>query len=148
MNHIKLGTVAGVPVGMHWSAAAIVGLTGWLLGAEALPAMVPDQSTTGYGVVAAAGALLFVVSLLAHEFAHALVARRYGIAVRSVTIWAFGGVSVLDGQPPTAGSDLWVAAAGPSTSALVALLLGGVAVATRAFGGPDLIVTRHWAGWR
>src|SRR5208282_2044223 len=62
------------------------------------------------------GAVAYIAALLAHELAHSLVARRYGVPVTSITLWAFGGVSELGSEPPTARADLRIAAAGPATS--------------------------------
>jgi Zn-dependent protease len=85
---MRLGRVAGIPVGVHWSVAVIAVIITGILGGSVLPA-VPRQPAavywTVYWIVAAAAAVLFAGSLLAHEFAHAVVARRNGIRVRSIT---------------------------------------------------------------
>ena len=135
---IRLGRVAGVPVGIHWSVAVIVGLMVAILGGQALPQMTPGQSPAAYWVVAIPGALLFVLALLAHELAHAFVARRAGVPVRSITLWALGGVSELGAEPPTARADLRIAVAGPATSLVAAGLFWALAVGVSAAGGPAI----------
>jgi hypothetical protein len=75
---------------------------GWLLGAQVLPAMTPHQPAAAYWAVAVPGAVALIAALLAHELAHSLVARRYGVPVTSITLWALGGISELGGEPPTA----------------------------------------------
>ena len=137
---LPLGRVAGIRVGMHWSVLVIVILIGWLLGAQVLPALTPHQPTAAYWAVAVPCAAAFMAALLAHELAHSLVARRCGVPVTSITLWALGGISELSRQPPTARADLRIAVAGPGTSLGVGLVFGGLAAAVRAGGGPALAV--------
>jgi Zn-dependent protease len=93
-----------------------------------------------YWSVAVVAAVLFLASLLAHELAHAVVARRYGIGVRSITLWMLGGMAELEGDPPSAGADLLIALAGPAAS----LAAGGIFLSAGAvigyFGGPPVAV--------
>ena len=142
---IRLGRVGGIPVGVHWSVIVIVGLIAAILGGQVLPQMAPGQSTTAYWAVAIPGALLFVLALLAHELAHAFVARRAGVPVRSITLWALGGVSELGGEPPTARADLRIAAAGPATSLLAGGVFWGLAVLLDLAAGPAIGVAA--LGW-
>jgi Zn-dependent protease len=86
-----------------------------------------------------------MAALLAHELAHSLVARRYGVPVTSITLWALGGVSELGGEPPTARADLRIAAAGPAASLAAGLIFGGLAVTVRAAGGPGITIAA--LGW-
>jgi Zn-dependent protease len=137
---VPLGRVAGIRVGMHWSVLVMVALFGWLLGAQVLPAMTPHQPAAVYWAVAVPGAVALIAALLAHELAHSLVARRYGVPVTSITLWALGGVSELGSEPPTARAELRIAAAGPVTSVAAGLIFGGLATAVRAGGGPGIAV--------
>ena len=136
---MRLGRIAGVPVGAHWSVLVIVALIGGILGASVLPDMVPHQPVVAYWAVAIPGALLFVAALLAHELAHAVVARRKGVPVRSITLWALGGVAELGGDPPTARADLQIAVAGPATSLAAGLVFGGLWAVVRVADGPVLL---------
>jgi Zn-dependent protease len=88
-----LGRVAGIRVGMHWSVLVMVVLIGWVLRAQILPAMTPHQPAVAYWAVAVLCAAAFMAALLAHELAHSLVARRSGVPVTSITLWALGGIS-------------------------------------------------------
>jgi len=74
---------------------------------------------------------LFFASLLAHELAHSLVARHYGLTVKSITLWLPGGVSELSGDVPRPSAEAWIAGVGPLTS----LLLGGVFIGLAALAG-------------
>ena len=90
-----------MPLRFHWTVPLLVMLFGYSLGGQTLPAWVPDRSDAAYTVAGVAGALLFVGSLLAHEAAHAVTARRRGIEVRGITLWALGGMTEM-GRPGTA----------------------------------------------
>ncbi len=70
--------------------------------------------------LAAAGALALFASVVAHELAHALTARRFGVQTASITLFLFGGIAMLEDEPPTPAADAFVAAAGPAISAVLA----------------------------
>lgn len=110
---IGLGTYAGIPVRVHWSMGLIAVWFGVLLSV--------DLGIVG-GVIATTA---FFASILAHEFGHAMVARRYGVRTQSIDLWALGGVARLDRESPTPRADGLIAVAGPAVN----LLIGGVALA-------------------
>jgi len=126
---LRLGRLAGIPVGVHWSVLIIMVLLAQGLAMTVLPGSAPGLGAGTYWVVAVAAAVLFLASLLAHELAHALVARHYRMRVERVTLWLLGGVAELGGQPPTARVDLRVAAVGPLTSLAASAAFFGAALA-------------------
>lgn len=138
---VRLGRIAGVQVGAHWSVAVILVLITEMLAVTVLPAAQRHQPAALYWAAAGAGAVLFLASLLAHELAHALVARHYGVPVRSITLWMLGGVAELDADPPSAAADLRIALAGPAASIAAGGLLFGAGVAISAVRGPGVAVT-------
>lgn len=146
-ENLRIGRIAGIPVGINWSVLVIVALVTQVLAAGVFPDEVKGYPTGAYWGVSAAVAILFFLSLAAHETAHALVARRYGVKIERITLWMLGGVTVLEGEPPTPRADLRVAGAGPATSAaagLVFLLAGSVA---RGLSGPELLTAGFvWLG--
>jgi Zn-dependent protease len=115
---IRLGTYAGIPVRAHWSMAIVALWFGVLLSA--------DLGIVG-GVVAT---VAFFASILAHEFGHALVARRYGVRTESIDLWALGGMARLDRESPSPRADGLIAVAGPAVSLVigVAAFAAGVAL--------------------
>lgn len=119
---VRIGRILGVPLRMHWSVPLLIVLLAYSLGRETLPVWTPGHSTAVYTVAAVVGALLLMVSLLAHEAAHAATAKRRGIDVEDVTLWALGGVTKM-GRPDTARVAFVVAVSGP----LVSLVVGGIA---------------------
>lgn len=136
---IRLGRVAGIPIGLHWTVVVIVALITGMLAASALPAIIPHQPAGLYWMTAAAGSVLFVAALAAHEIAHAIVARRRGVKVRSITLWMLGGIAELEDDPPTAGADLQIAIAGPAASLAAGLVFGGAAVLARFVHAPAVV---------
>jgi Zn-dependent protease len=135
---LRFGRVAGIPVGASWSALLIALLIAWSLGGQLLPAQVPGLTPAAYWLAGAAGAGLFLGSLLAHEIGHALVARRAGLRVRGITLWLLGGVALLEDEPASPGDELRVAIVGPAVSLALAVGFGLAAVALSVAGGPAL----------
>lgn len=136
---IRIGQVRGVALRTHWSVPVLLLLFAWSLGSRTLPAWAPGRTTAVYAAAGVAGALLLLASLVAHETAHALTARRAGIPVRDITLWAMGGVTRMD-QPRSARAALAVAVSGPLASLLVAGVALGAAAGADAAVGPRLSV--------
>jgi len=140
MRHtVPLGRIAGIPIGIHWTVLVIALLLAQGLAGTLLPANAPDRATGAYWIVALIVAALFLTSVLAHEVAHALVARHYQVRVRRITLWLLGGTAELDGWPPHARADLLIALAGPAVSAGLAVLFGVGAVQVGAVGSSPLV---------
>lgn len=131
LESIRLGRVAGFPIAAHWSVLVILWLFAWSLASYSLPAVAPGRSPLAYWLAGFVGALLLLGSLLAHELAHALTARRAGVKVKGITLWMFGGVARLSGQATTAGAEFRIAAVGPATSVALAAVFAGVAQVAR-----------------
>ena len=134
----KLGTIWGIPVGMHWSVLVIMVLIADILARAVLPATAPGTPGAVRWAVAAVAAIVFLGSLGAHEFAHAVVARRHGVRVGSITLWMLGGLAELSDEPPDATADLRIAGVGPLTSAVAAGLFAGIGAAIGALGAPPI----------
>lgn len=128
-SNIRLGRIFGIDIGANWSLVFIFGLVAWTLATNVVPADAPGYGVFTYWIVGLAGAALFYVCLVAHELSHALVARRNGVKVAGITLWLFGGVSRLEGEPQSARSEASIAAVGPLTSFLVAVIALAFAVA-------------------
>src|SRR2546430_15707823 len=112
-SSIRLGRIFGIPVGLDFSLLLIAGLLTLSLAADRFPAEFPGQPTAAYWVVGLAAAVLFFASVLAHEIAHSLVARRHGVQVDGITLWLLGGVAKLGGESPPAGPGAPLAAPRP-----------------------------------
>lgn len=134
-----MGRVAGIEVGLHWSLAIVFAFVVWTLASQVLPSVVPDQPQSAYWLASSIAGLLFYVSLLSHEMGHALVARRLGVQVDGITLWLFGGIAQLRGDPATPGVEARIAIAGPLVSLALAVLSGAVTFALDATSGPPLV---------
>jgi Zn-dependent protease/CBS domain-containing protein len=147
-ERIHLGRVAGIRIGASWSLLFIFWLIVWSLARGQLPHSAPGYTTSAYYTAAIVGGVVFYACLLAHELAHAVVARRRGIEVEGIVLWLLGGVSKLKGEPTTAGGEFRIAAAGPATSlALGALFFGLSRWAGAAHPASLLAATLGWLGW-
>jgi Zn-dependent protease len=122
---IKLGRIAGIEVGLHYSWFIIAILIVFSL-KDQFGMMDPDWSPMLMWGIAVVTAVLFFVALLLHEFAHSLVAKRRGLKVRAITLFALGGVSQIESEPSNANSEFWIAIAGPLTSVAIGLLCLGL----------------------
>jgi Zn-dependent protease len=144
---LRLGRVAGIPVGVNWSVLVILVLITDIVAGNVLPRADAGRSASVYWAIAIPTAVLFLASLLAHEGAHAAVARKKGLGVRSITLWMLGGVAQLDGEPPTARADFAIAAAGPLMSLAIGVVLFAGAEAAALLGAPAAIVAAlAWTG--
>jgi Zn-dependent protease/CBS domain-containing protein len=113
---VPLGRWGGVPVTARWSVLFTLALFADVLATSVLPAERPGHATAAYWLVGSVTAAVFLVTVLAHEFGHAIAARHFGMRVKGVTLWMLGGITELDGQAPSPGADALVAVAGPATS--------------------------------
>jgi Zn-dependent protease/predicted transcriptional regulator len=125
---IRLGRIFGIEVGLNWSLIFIFAFMTWTV-ATVLPQAAPGYSDPTYWVAGLAGAVAFYACLLAHELSHALVSRRQGVRVAGITLWLFGGVARLDGEPKSARSEALIAGVGPLTSLVIGSLALGIAFA-------------------
>jgi Zn-dependent protease/CBS domain-containing protein len=145
---VRLGRIAGIRIGANWSLIVMFGLIVVGLGAAQLPDDSPGHSTFAYYAIAAAVALVFYGCLLAHELAHAIVARRRGIEVEGIVLWLLGGVSKFRSDATEARDEFHISIAGPATSVGLA---AGFFVLSRlaAIGHPASLLAAGlgWLGW-
>ena len=127
-----LARLAGISVRLHASWFLVAALIVWSLRASYLPGSAEGYSAGAYWVAAVVVALLFFGSLLVHEFAHALMAQRRGIRVLGITLFLFGGVAEIEGEPEGAADEFWITVVGPLSSFALALLFGLLWLAGRA----------------
>ncbi|MEE4544816.1 site-2 protease family protein [Streptomyces sp. V4-01] len=143
---IRIGSVRGVALRAHWSVPLLMLLFAYLLGGRLLPDYAPGRSAAGYAVAGVAGALLLLGSLVVHEAAHALAARRAGVQVRDITLWALGGATRME-QPATAKAAFAVAGVGPLASLVAGgVLLGGATGLEAALDWRLLVALMGWLG--
>jgi Zn-dependent protease/CBS domain-containing protein len=124
---ISLGRILGIPIGLDYSWFLIFFLLTWMLAGSYYPAEFPGWSPGLYWLVGAVTAIMLFASVLAHELGHSIVAVRYGIPVRRITLFIFGGVAELSDEPRKAVIEFWIAVAGPFVSLFLAVSFGVLA---------------------
>ncbi len=144
---LRLGQISGIDIGLHWSIALITGLISLTLAATILPAAAPGQPGAFYIITSLATAALFLASIVGHELGHSVVAQRNGVGVKHITLFALGGVAVLESEPPTAGAAGRIALAGPAVSVGVGLGALALAATGEVIGLPILVTSAlYWLG--
>ncbi len=142
-----LGTLGGfrIQADVTWIPLALLVL--WSLSANYFPDAAPGLSVSVYWQMGVAGAAGLFLSLILHELSHSLVARRYGLPIRGITLFLFGGVAELEEEPGNAAAEFWMAAAGPAASFVLAaafwFLALGVGVISES--APLIAVLRYLA---
>jgi len=129
---LRIARIAGIPIGVSPWWLVVVALITWSLGDSYFPEVVNGISPAASYALGLASALLLFASILAHEFGHAIVARRHGIEVEGIDLWLLGGVSRMRGEAHDPGDELRYALAGPAVTAVIAALFGVVLVALPA----------------
>lgn len=122
---VRIARLFGIDINIHFSWILIFFLVVLNL-ADSFPQQFPQWSNQKGLVVAAITAFLFFGSVLGHELAHSLVARRFQMSVSSITLFLLGGVANLRKEPPSAKAEFFMAAAGPATSVVIGVVALGV----------------------
>lgn len=126
-NSIKLFTIRGIEVGVHYSWLIIFALLTWSLSVYQFPAELRGRPQLEYWILGVITTLLLFASVLIHELAHSFVAKARGLDARSITLFIFGGVSNLTGEPKSPSTEFLVAVVGPITSFALAAIAFGIA---------------------
>lgn len=126
-----LGRIKGIPTRIHASFALVllwIGFSTW------------SAAHSGVAVLFGLGfALAVFACVLLHEFGHALVARRFGIETKRITLLPIGGVAELERAPEDPKAELWIALAGPAVNLAIAAAIALVGVTTGALAGGGIL---------
>jgi Zn-dependent protease/predicted transcriptional regulator len=117
---IRLGRWFGVPVGLHYSWFVVAGLITLSLSSQ-FAVLNRSWSAQTVWVLALVTAVLFFVCIVLHELAHATVARLSGVPVRGITLFALGGIALLEKEAATPAKEFWIAIAGPVASVAIGI---------------------------
>ena len=130
---------------MSWTVPLVAAFYVMILARVELPNTAPGYESSSYWIGGVVGALLFFMSLLAHEVGHALVARSEGVGVHGISLNLFGGVAKLEHEAPTAGAELRIAAIGPLVTGAAGLFFWALAQSLDNSFGNAAIFARVFA---
>jgi Zn-dependent protease/predicted transcriptional regulator len=128
-KRVKLFELLGFEVRIDASWFIIAILVAWSLSTGVFPLHYKNLPIETYWLMGIVGAGGLFLSIIAHEFCHSLVARKYGIPMKGITLFIFGGVAEMGDEPSSARAEFMMAAAGPVSSILIALVFYGMYVA-------------------
>lgn len=137
---LKIGSLLGVPVKLHYTLLLGILLITWTLAAGYLPSEYPGFSLVTYWLIGLIAAGLLFASVLVHELSHSYVAKRSGLPVRRIVLFIFGGVSEIEEEPKEPGLEFKMALIGPITSFILALLLWLLQYGANALNASVMIV--------
>ncbi|MGB5865795.1 MAG: site-2 protease family protein [Sulfitobacter sp.] len=119
-HSVKILSFGSFDIKVDPSWLVIASLITWSLAKQYFPDAVPDESQATYLTMALIGMLGLFASLLLHELAHSIIAKRLGIEIKSITLFIFGGLAELGTEPQSARDEFWIALAGPVMSLCLA----------------------------
>ena len=130
-KRVKIFKLLGFEVRLDLSWFFIAIFITWSLSKGLFPYFYKDLSPQTYWLMGIAGCLGLFLSVVIHEFAHSLVARRYGLPMKGITLFIFGGVAEMGDEPESPKVEFLMAMAGPVTSIILALIFFGLASGVR-----------------
>jgi Zn-dependent protease/CBS domain-containing protein len=112
----RIGRIWGIPIRLHYSWFIIFGLITWSLSSYYFPEAAPDLSIPSYWIKGVLASILLFASVAFHELAHSYVALKHRVGIQSITLFIFGGVAQMKGEPPNPKAEFQIALAGPLSS--------------------------------
>ena len=135
-----LFTLFGFEVKLDLSWLLLALLISWSLGAGWFPARYPELSSHAYAWMGVSVAIGVFFSIVFHEFSHSIVARYFGMPIRGITLFIFGGVAEMESEPPDPKAEFLMAIAGPISSFLISAALWGIAVIAQGAAWPQPLI--------
>jgi Zn-dependent protease/CBS domain-containing protein len=125
-KRIKLFKIFGFEVGIDWSWIILAILIAWSLSVGFFPFRYKSLPTQTYWVMGIVGALGLFFSIVFHEMCHSLVARQYGMRMKGITLFIFGGVAEMGEEPPNPKAEFMMAIVGPISSLVIGIVFYGI----------------------
>ena len=113
-----------VRIDISWTIIAV--LITWSLASGFFPHYYKNLSAGTYLLMGVMGALGLFASIVVHELSHSLIARKFGLPMKGITLFIFGGVAEMEDEPPSAQAEFFMAIAGPLTSIFIGFVCHGV----------------------
>ena len=135
-KRISLFKILGFEVKLDFSWFILAILITWSLAKGFFPHYFKDLPNATYWWMGVAGALGLFISIVLHELSHSLVARSYGIPMKGITLFIFGGVAEMDDEPPSPKAEFLMAVVGPLASMVIAMLSYQIHIFGNQYGWP------------
>jgi Zn-dependent protease/predicted transcriptional regulator len=123
---LQVTKIKGIPIRLHFTLIIGFFLIAWTLAARLMPEIYPGLTREEYWIIGILGAGVLFISVLLHELAHSIVALKYGLKVRQIILFIFGGVSDIEEQGESSKDfrkEFKIAVVGPITSFVIAGIL-------------------------
>ena len=144
LHRARLFSLFGFEVSVDASWLLLAVLIAWTLAGSVFPGITPGLTSAHYWVMAGLATAGLLMSIIFHEMAHSLVARHYGLPIRGITLFIFGGVAEMTAEPNRPRDELLMAAAGPAASLLLAAMCYALLVGVAAWGAPAIVAGVVW----
>ncbi|MFZ0034661.1 MAG: site-2 protease family protein [Sedimentisphaerales bacterium] len=131
---ISLFSLFGFKVKLDVSWFILGILIAWSLATGVFPEYLPGLGVTAYWWMGIAGSLGLLVSIVFHEFCHSIVARYYGLSMKGITLFIFGGVAEMENEPESPKVEFLMALAGPVSSVLLSGVFYALVTAGKSIG--------------
>lgn len=136
---IHLFTLFGFKVGIDITWFILAVLIVWSLAEGLFPYFYEGLKTSTYWWMGVAGAIGLFFSIIFHEFFHSIIARHYGLPMKGITLFVFGGISEMDEQPDKPKTELLMALAGPLSSIVLGIFFLGIFLALDGTAMPESV---------
>jgi Zn-dependent protease len=146
----QIAKVKGIPVRLHFTLILVFLLITWTLASNFMPQYFPDLAPIQYWIMGIAGAIVLFVSVFLHELMHSVVALRYGMKVRQIILFIFGGVSDIQEETKDFRKEFRIAAAGPIASFAIAGIFAAIWWPISQYAGNFTVIegVLLWCGLR
>ena len=118
---LQIATIKGISIKLHFSLIVVFFLISWTLAYGFMPQYSPNLTRIQYWIMSIIGTIILFLSVLIHELSHSIVAKSYGIRVRQIILFIFGGVSDIEEEPKDFKKEFKMAFAGP----VISIILSG-----------------------
>ncbi|HET6588632.1 MAG TPA: site-2 protease family protein [Candidatus Nitrosocosmicus sp.] len=119
---LQVATIRQIPIKLHFSLILVFFLISWTLAQGFMPQYAPGLSPAHYWIMSVSGTIILFFSVLIHELSHSMVARSYGIRVKQIMLFIFGGISDIEEEPKEFRKEFKMAIAGPAVSLALSLI--------------------------
>jgi Zn-dependent protease/predicted transcriptional regulator len=138
-KRIPLFKLSGFTVNADVSWLVLAVLVTWSLAKGLFPYYLADLSNQAYWWMGIAGAAGLFMSIVFHEFCHSIVARQFGLSIKGITLFIFGGVAEMESEPKSPKAEFLMAIMGPLSSMLLGVTMYFVHIAGRSMAWPGPI---------